>query len=158
MGAHFCHRFISRRRFISVLAGLAALPFLRGREARAAADSLAPLVEKLTGGAAVQEGRVTLDMPRLADNGHSVPLHLKVDSPMTAADHVRSITLLSERNPRPLMATFHLGPKAGRPEVITRVRLNGSQRVRAIAHLSDGSYWSGSAEVEVTESACLDAG
>jgi sulfur-oxidizing protein SoxY len=147
-----------RRRFISLLAGLAAVPFLRGRQALAAADPLAPLVEKLTGGAPVREGRVTLDIPRLADNGHSVPLHLTVESPMTAADHVKSITLLSERNPRPLMATFHLGPKAGRPELITRVRLNGSQRVRALVQLSDGSYWSGSAQVEVTESACLDAG
>jgi sulfur-oxidizing protein SoxY len=41
--------------------------------------------------------------------------------------------------------------------VATRVRLNGSQRVLVIAQLSDGSFWSGSAEVEVTESACLDA-
>ena len=55
------------------------------------------------------------------------------------------------------MATFHLGPQAGRAEVATRVRLHGSQRVLAIAQLSDGSFWSGSAEVEVTESACLDA-
>ena len=46
---------------------------------------------------------------------------------------------------------------AGRAEIVTRVRLNGTQRVVALAQLSDGSYWSGSAEVEVTESACLDA-
>jgi len=80
-----------------------------------------------------------------------------VDSPMTAADHVRSITLLSSRNPRPLMATFHLSPASGRAQVATRVRLAGSQRVLALAQLSDGSWWSGGAEVEVTESACLDA-
>ena len=55
------------------------------------------------------------------------------------------------------MATFHLGAQAGRAEVATRVRLNGSQRLLAVAQLSDGSYWSGDAEVEVTESACLDA-
>jgi sulfur-oxidizing protein SoxY len=41
--------------------------------------------------------------------------------------------------------------------VATRVRLNGSQRVLALAQLSDNSWWSGDAEVEVTESACLDA-
>ena len=142
-----------------MLPGLAAALFFRGREARAQADPLAGLVEKLTGGAPVREGRVSLlDIPRLADNGHSVPLRVSVESPMTAADHVLAITLLSDRNPRPVMATFHLGPRAGRPEVLTRVRLNGSQRVRAIAQLSDGSYWSATAPVEVTESACLDAG
>jgi sulfur-oxidizing protein SoxY len=146
-----------RRQFLALVAGAAAAPLFGGREARAA-ESLAPLVAKITGGAPLTEGRVKLDMPRLADNGHSVPLRIVVDSPMTAASHVRDITLISGRNPRPLMATFHLGPRAGRPEVATRVRLNGTQRVLAIAHLSDGSYWSGSAEVEVTESACLDAG
>jgi sulfur-oxidizing protein SoxY len=148
-----------RRRFLSLLAGAAAAPLLSGQQARAAAaESLAPLVRKITGGAPLREGRVKLEIPRLADNGHSVPLRVVVDSRMTAAEHVRSITLLSERNPRPHMATFHLGPKAGRPELATRVRLNGTQRVLALAQLSDGSWWSGSAEVEVTESACLDAG
>jgi sulfur-oxidizing protein SoxY len=149
---------MERRHFISVLTTLAAVPLFSGRSARAASDPLAPLIDKITGGASLREGRVKLEIPRLADNGHSVPLKVSVESPMTAAEHVRSITLLSERNPRPLMASFHLGPKAGRAVVVTRVRLNGTQRVLALAQLSDGSYWSGSAEVEVTESACLDAG
>ena len=148
----------ARRRFFSLLAGLAAVPLLPARLARAQqADSFASVLKKITAGAPVTSGRVTVDTPRLADNGHSVPLSVSVDSPMTAADHVRSITLLSERNPRPLMATFHLDPVAGRAHVATRVRLNGSQRVLVIAQLSDGSWWSGDAEVEVTESACLDA-
>jgi sulfur-oxidizing protein SoxY len=149
---------MKRRHFLSLVAGTAAAA-LAARDLHAAsADPFAPLVAKLTGGAPLTEGRVKLEMPRLADNGHSVPLRIVVASPMTAADHVRSITLLSGRNPRPLMATFHLGQRAGRPEVATRVRLNGTQRVLAVAQLSDGSFWSGSAEVEVTESACLDAG
>ena len=147
-----------RRRFVALLASLAAASLLPSRAARAQADPFADLLKKVTGGATVRLGRVTVDTPRLADNGHSVPLTVSVESPMTAADHVRSITLLSERNPRPLMATFHLGPKAGRAEVTTRVRLNGTQRLLAVVHLSDGSYWSGTAEVEVTESACLDMG
>ena len=148
----------ARRRFISVLAGIAAAPLLPARAADAQqSESFAELVRRLTGGAKVTPGRVTVDTPRLADNGHSVPLTVSVASPMTAADHVRSITLLSGRNPRPLMAKYHLGPKSGRAQIATRVRLNGSQRVLVIAQLSDGSYWSGTAEVEVTESACLDA-
>jgi sulfur-oxidizing protein SoxY len=145
-----------RRRFVARLAGLAAVALLPLRAARAQADPFAALLKQVTGGATVRPGRVKVDTPRLADNGHSVPLTVSVESPMTAADHVRNITLLSERNPRPLMATFYLGPKAGRAEVATRVRLNGTQRVLAVAQISDGSYWSGTAEVEVTESACLD--
>ncbi len=126
--------------------------------AQTPADPLATLVRDITGGAALTPGRVTIDTPRLADNGHSVPLKVSVDNPMTATNHVRSITLLSPRNPRPLIAKFVLGPHTGRAEISTRVRLNGTQVVLAISQLSDGSFWSGSAEVEVTESACLDAG
>lgn len=145
----------ARRRFLSFATGLAAglLPL---RAARAQPDPFETLVPKITGGVLARVGRVTVDTPLLADNGHSVPLKVSVASPMTAADHVRSITVLSGRNPRPVVATFHLGPKAGRAEVSTRVRLNGSQRLLAVAQLSDGSFWSGSAEVVVTEAACLD--
>ena len=146
----------ARRRFMTAMAGLAALPALTARAAEDAND-LAPLVKSFTGGKPVQEGRVQLEIPRLADNGHSVPLKLSVASPMTPAEHVRRIVLLSERNPRPLIATYHLGPKSGKALIATRIRLNGSQRLLALAELSDGSFWSGAAEVIVTESACLDA-
>lgn len=147
---------VTRRFFLSALGGLAAIPLCGQRSARAS-DTLTSLIDKVTNGARVREGKVNLTLPRLADNGHSVPLKVTVESPMTAAEHVRTITLLSERNPRPVLATFHFGPRAGRAEVVTRVRLNGTQRVVAVAQLSDSSYWSASAEVEVTESACLDA-
>ena len=144
---------LARRRFVSLLAGLGAASLL---PARAQSEAYGEALKKLTGGAAVKTGRVTIDTPRLADNGHSVPFEVIVASPMTAADHVRSVSILSPRNPRALIATFHLGPHAGRARIATRVRLNGTQTVLAVAQLSDGSFWSGSAEVEVTESACLD--
>jgi sulfur-oxidizing protein SoxY len=147
-----------RRGFLSWVAGFSAWLFLPGSRSRAAVvESLVPLVESITHGVPLREGKVQLDIPRLADNGNSVPLRIVVDNPMTAANHVKSLTLLSEKNPRPLMATFHLGPRAGRPELSTRVRVATSQRILVIAALSDGSFWSGTAEVEVTESACLDA-
>jgi sulfur-oxidizing protein SoxY len=103
-----------------------------------------------------QKGRVKLELPLLADNGNSVPMKVSVQSPMTEADHVKSIHLISERNPEREMAVFHLGPRAGVAEVSSRVRLAGSQTVTALAHMSDGSVWMDSAEVTVTLSACLD--
>jgi sulfur-oxidizing protein SoxY len=103
-----------------------------------------------------QKGRVKLELPLLADNGNSVPMKVTVQSPMTEADHVKSIHLISERNPEREMAVFHLGPRAGVAEVSSRVRLAGSQTVTALAHMSDGSVWMDSAEVTVTLSACLD--
>ena len=137
------------------LAGAAALA-LPGA-ALAQVDPLEdPLVRALADGAPVRKGQVTLVLPQLADNGNSVPIRIAVDSPMTAADHVKSIHLYSERNPVPNMANFYLGPRAGRAEINSRVRLAGSQRVTAVAKLSDGSFWYDAAPIVVTLSACLD--
>lgn len=147
----------SRRRFLAVAAAGAVAAASHAARAQLAVPPAGPLMESVTGGVAVREGRVTLEIPRLADNGHAVPLRISVSSAMNESDHVRSIHVLAERNPRPLVAAFHLNAHSGRAEVLTRVRLNGSQRVLVIAGLSDGSYWSGTAEVEVTENACLDA-
>jgi sulfur-oxidizing protein SoxY len=42
--------------------------------------------------------------------------------------------------------------------VATRVRLADSQTVVAICELSDGSFWSTSADIVVTLAACLEDG
>jgi sulfur-oxidizing protein SoxY len=97
-------------------------------------------------------------MPVLAENGNSVALRIRVDSPMTEADHVTAIHVLSERNPRPRIAAFHLGPAAGRAEIATRVRLAVEQKVVVVAALSGGRYRLGEATVVVTSAACLDEG
>ena len=148
----------SRRRFLAAAAAAGAVVTApRAARAQVAVQPVGPLIAKVTGGAPVREGRVKLEMPRLADNGHSVPAKISVSSAMTERDFVKTIHIVAERNPRPLVASFHLNPHGGRAEISTRIRLAASQRVLVIAGLSDGSYWSGSAEVEVTETACLDA-
>jgi sulfur-oxidizing protein SoxY len=117
---------------------------------------LDPLAAKIAQGAPVKRGKVKVTLPQLADNGNSVPIRIVVDSPMTAADHVKSIHLYSERNPVSNMANFYLGPRAGKAEIDSRVRLAGSQKVTAVAALSDGSFWYDAAPIVVTLSACLD--
>lgn len=148
-------KILSRRGFLAQLLALCAWPFAAARGADA--DSVEVMVFKVTGGATVQPGRVKLDLPVLADNSNSVSLKVSVDSPMTAASYVKSIHIYAARNPRPNVANFYLGPRAGRAQVSTRVRLGGSQRVLAVAALSDGSFWSATADVVVTLSACYDA-
>ena len=76
---------------------------------------------------------------------------------MTQADHVRALYLLAEKNPRPLIAKISLSPGAGRAMLTTRIRLSSAQYVVAVAQMSDGSFWAASADVIVTETACLDA-
>jgi sulfur-oxidizing protein SoxY len=115
-------------------------------------------IRAVTGGAEVRSGKVRLEVPPLIDNGNSVPITVTVASPMTGAEHVRAIHLLTEKNPQPNILAAHLGPRSGRASVTTRARIADSGRVIAIAQLSDGSFWSDSVEVVVTVSACLEDG
>ena len=106
----------------------------------------------------LKKERVTLSLPMLADNGHMVPLSLKIDSPMTEASHITHVYLISQRNPVPLIAKFVMGPWSGRADLSTRVRLSGNQNVIALARLSDGNFIYDVQEVVVTEAACVDNG
>lgn len=147
---------LTRRRFLgAALLGL-VLPLSSRRAAHATPESAAAAMKGITGNAAVTPGKVTLDMPPIAENGNSVPVTVSVESPMTAAEHVRSIHLFAEANPLPNVAHFYLGPRAGKAQVSTRIRLFTSQKITAIAALSDGSFWSGNAEVVITLAACIE--
>jgi len=119
---------------------------------------VAALVAEVTGGARPDRGGIAMEIPPRAENGNSVPLRIRVDSPMTAADHVRAIHVFSERNPRPRIAVFHLGAASGRAEIATRVRLAVGQRIAVLASLSGGRYRLAQAEVVVTSAACIDEG
>jgi sulfur-oxidizing protein SoxY len=147
----------------ALLAGAAALPgagmfsILAISPARAAKpDSLEAAIREFVGDAQVREDRVKLDIPPLVDNGNSVTLTVSVESPMSSADHVRKIAVFNERNPQPNVAVFHLGPRSGKAQVQTRIRLATSQKLVAIAEMSDGSFWSASADTIVTLAACLE--
>jgi sulfur-oxidizing protein SoxY len=149
----------SRRRLLAAAGGVTAVALAPGVHAqmfRTPLNSMPQAIRKLTGGKALQSGKVKLNLPPLVENGHLVPLSVSVDSPMTAAEHVKAIHIFTERNPLPEMATFRLGPRAGRASVATRVRLADTQNVVAIAELSDGSFWSDSAHLIVTLAACLE--
>ena len=101
-------------------------------------------------------GKVKLDVPPLVENGNTVPMTVSVDHPMAPEDHVKSIHVFNEKNPQPNIGNFYLGPHAGRAQVSTRIRLADSQKIVAIAKLSDGSFWSASVDVVVTLAACTE--
>ncbi len=128
-----------------------------GGRALATPESMAEAMDEALGkGAPIKAGRVKIELPELAENGNSVPLKLTVDSPMTAADHVKMLYVFSEKNPVSNVVRFHLGPRSGVARVQTSIRLAATQRITAVARMSDGSLWSGAADVIVTQAACLD--
>lgn len=118
--------------------------------------TLEEAIRSFTGGAQVLDGRVKFQISPLVENGNAVPVTVEVDSPMTAENHVRRIALLNEKNPQADVAIFHLGPRAGRAKVATRIRLATSQTVVALAETSDGAFWSSKANVVVTLAACIE--
>lgn len=117
---------------------------------------MAAAISAFTGGAAPKAGRVKLEVAALVDNGNAVPISVAVASPMTAADHVTAVAIFNERNPQPDVARFTLGPRSGKALVSTRIRMATSQKLTAVARMSDGSFWSGSADVIVTLAACVE--
>jgi sulfur-oxidizing protein SoxY len=150
----------SRRGFLMQTVGLAAggglLAVFAARPVSATPDDLRAAIKQVVGGSAVRTGKVTLDLPPLVENGNTVPLTVVVDSPMTATDYVRAIHVFNEKNPQVNVADFTLGPRAGKAKISLRMKLRDSQRIVAVAELSDGSFWSGDADVIVTIAACIE--
>jgi sulfur-oxidizing protein SoxY len=149
----------SRRGFLGLAGGaavLGAVPMLTLRPAEATPATLAAAIRNVVGAAVVRTGKVKIDIPPLVENGNTVPMTVSVSNPMTSEDHVRSIYVFNEKNPQPNVGNFYLGPRAGRAQVSTRIRLADSQKIVAIAQLSDGSFWSTTVDVVVTLAACTE--
>ncbi len=145
---------LSRRGLLAGGAGAGAVALLHPLASAAPQDMVAAQRD-LFGARPIREGRVGVKLPPIAENGYSVPLEIEVDSPMTEADHVVQIAVFSPRNPLANIARFHMGPRAGRARVATRIRLGGSQAVTVVAEMNDSSLWAGSAETVVTLAACV---
>jgi len=134
-------------------AGAAALP----AAARAnTPGQMEAAIRSVVGQATVRKGKVDLELPPLVENGNTVSMSVTVDSPMTKESHVKAIHVFNEKNPQPNVITVRLGPRAGKAQVSTRIRLADTQKVIAIAEMSDGSFWSDTQEVIVTLAACLE--
>lgn len=145
----------ARRR--SLLRAAGAVPLLvLVRPAAATPEAMRAAVALWTGGKIPNEGKVTFDIAKLIDNGNAVPVTIRVDSPMTKENHVTGIALFNERNPETDIVRFTLTARSGRAEVSTRIRLATSQKLVAVARMSDGSYWQQSADVIVALAACIE--
>ena len=144
----------TRRECLAV--GLVLGVSVRSRPAHAD-DELETAVRTFTSGAPVREGKVKLEVAELVENGNTVPVTVRVASPMTPEAYVKTVAVFNERNPQRDVAVFHLGSRAGRAMVATRIRLATSQRLVAVARLSDDTWWSQTVEVIVTIAGCVES-
>ena len=144
---------LDRRAFLVGCALVSVLPFA---SARATPEAMAAAIKEVVGDNAIREGRVTLDLPPLIENGNAVPVTVSVESPMIEADHVKAIHVFNEKNPQPHVFHAKLGPMNGKAMLATRIKLGDSQKIVAIAETSKGEFFSASADVIVTLAACLE--
>ena len=144
----------TRRQFMAAIGGAGLA--LTVRPAKATPDSMKAAIRQIAGEASVKPGKIKIDLPPLVENGNSVAIGVSVESPMTGQDHVKAIHILTEKNPQPNVISVKLGPRAGKADVQTRIRLADTQQVVALCELSDGSFWSATADVILTLSACLE--
>lgn len=144
---------LTRRQALAV-GGSAIIVAAIGLKPALAANNSQQIIEEFTGGKAASEGKISLDLPEIAENGNTVPISLTVDSPMTKDNYVKRVVVVADGNPRGGVATFHFSPASGVAEASTRMRLAKTQNVIAIAEMSDGSFYKASKQVKVTVGGC----
>jgi sulfur-oxidizing protein SoxY len=145
---------ITRREVMA--GGLAALGASALPGSAAALGQMDTAIRNAFGEATIRKGRVMLELPPLVENGNTVPMTVSVDSPMTRDYYVKAIHVFNDKNPQPNVVSVQLGPRAGKAAIATRIRLAGTQKLMAIAEMSDGTYWADTQEVIVTLAACLE--
>ena len=125
-----------------------------GESASAAAKEAADEIAKFTGGKTAEKGKISIELPEIAENGNTVPLSVSVDAPMTADNYVSEVLVVAEGNPNPGVATFHFSPMSGKAEASTRIRLATTQNIVVVAKTSKGEFFTGQKLVKVTIGGC----
>ena len=145
---------INRRQAFLLGGGFVALTVLPMAANAEPSNDAAELIKKFTGGKEAAKGKITLDLPEIAENGNTVPLALTVESPMTAENYVREVLFVADGNPNAGVATLMFTPMSGKAEASIRIRLAQTQNVIAVAKMSDGSLFTERKTVKVTIGGC----
>lgn len=131
-------------------AAITLLPFA----ASATPQEVQKKIDEITNGKKPAEGKISITLPEIAENGGTVPLSIQVESPMSESDHVKAIHILADGNPLPWLASHYLGPHNGRADVSMRIRLRKTQKVAALVEMSNGEFFISRREVKVTIGGC----
>jgi sulfur-oxidizing protein SoxY len=100
------------------------------------------------------EGKIKFDLPAIAEDGGNVAISVDANLPVSGANRVNNIYIVSDKNRRPMLAKFSLSPDSGRASIATSVRLATTTDVRAVIEMSDGTLYAVSKHVRVTISGC----
>jgi sulfur-oxidizing protein SoxY len=90
---------------------------------------------------------ITLTAPEIAENGAVVPISVE-----TTLENVQSVSIVVEKNPRPLAIAFEI-PPGTLPDVACRIKMGQTSQVMAVVK-TDSGLFSASKEVKVTIGGC----
>ncbi|HEU4661549.1 MAG TPA: thiosulfate oxidation carrier protein SoxY [Pseudolabrys sp.] len=147
-------RLVSRRRALALGAGGAAAAIAWSGTASATPKDAADAIAEFTGGKAAEKGKISIELPEIAENGNTVPLKVSVDAPMEADNYVSDVLVIADGNPRPRVVTFRLTPMSGKAVASTRIRLATTENIIAVAKTSRGQFFTGQKLVKVTIGGC----
>jgi len=149
---------LNRREMLArsaAVAGLMAAAGLLPSAAQAAwnqpafeAKSLADVMKALGAGAPTESKDVTVTGPDIAENGAVVPV-----GAASALPGVKRLLILIEKNPALLAAAFDV-TDAVDANFLTRVKMNQSSNVIAVAMMADGKVLFAQKEIKVTLGGC----
>jgi sulfur-oxidizing protein SoxY len=91
-----------------------------------------------------------IEAPQKAESGSVVQVEL---TSKQSAGSIRSLRLLADANPTPLIASFELG-KQVLPKLVTRIKLSQSGEVIALAQQASGQFQQQRRQVIVLEDGC----
>ncbi len=144
----------TRRQALAAAAALAAasaLPSVARADSKAEA---AELIKRFAGGNEPLKSAVSLDLPEIAENGNTVPLGVRIASPMTEQSFVSEVLIIADGNPNAKVASLIFSPLSGNAEAGLRIRLAQTQNVTALAKMNDGSVYMDQKTVKVTIGGC----
>jgi sulfur-oxidizing protein SoxY len=112
-------------------------------ESKAMADALKSL------GAAnlIESNDISITAPDIAENGAIVPVAVT-----SKISNTQSISILAEKNPFPLAATFDVS-SGGDSYVSTRLKMGQTSNVRVVVK-ADGKFYTAAKEVKITVGGC----
>jgi len=122
---------------------LAAWP-QKAFESKSTADALKAVYGSAE---AASSGDITVKAPDIAENGAVVPITVS-----TTLGDLKSISIIAEKNPVPLIATYDMGPTA-EGYISMRIKMGKTSDVMAVVN-SGGKLFEARKEVKVTIGGC----
>jgi len=101
---------------------------------------------------------IVLDAPTRAEDAAIVPVSITAQIPQTDERYIKTIYLIIDKNPGPLIGTFRFTRKSGRADLAFRVRVNAYSPMRAIAETNNGELYMSRRFIKATGGCSAPAG